>query len=218
MVLFSINLRGRKLIKKIFALLLLTFLIILPAFSQEDAEIEDDYAGITAYGVGEQVFALNAGAVFPLFNIAPFNTDGDAVTALSGLKIGIAGSLKWGSFIKDNLSLGVELAGMSAKTDNRRLTMIPISFVTTYYFISYPFEFPIYINAGFSLNTLDEYFRVTPSIKPGAGAYYNINGEWTVGLNLDYWFMPEIYFTDALAEQSRIANFLQLSFSGVYHF
>ena len=107
---------------------------------------------------------------------------------------------------------------MFATTENRTLTMIPVSFVTEYYFIAYPFEFPIYINTGISLNTLDNYFKITPSIKPGAGVYWNFNGEWAFGLNVDYWFIPELYFSEEYASESRIGNFLQANLSAVYHF
>ncbi|MDC7227185.1 MAG: hypothetical protein PQJ61_10530 [Spirochaetales bacterium] len=190
----------------------------MPVFSQEDEPADDDYAGIAAFTRGEQLFSLNAGAIFPLFTLAPFHEDDEPlVGTLSSTHTGVSGSLKLGFFVRDNLMLGGELAGMYAATDNSSLTMIPITFVTQYYFLKYPFEFPIYINVGVSMNSFDDYFRITPLIKPGAGAYYNINGEWALGLNFDYWFMPELYF-NTYKNETRIANFLQISLSGVYHF
>lgn len=208
--------------KKIITIICLLLICIIPLFAQENDQVtpEDDYVGVVSYSKGEQIFSLNAGAIFPLFTLAPLHADGEElVTSLDdSTNIGIAGNLKWGTFVADNLLLGVELGGMFAATENRTLTMIPISFVTTYYFIAYPFEFPIYLNAGVALNTLDNYFKITPSFKPGAGAYWNFNGEWAFGLNFDYWFIPEIYFSTEYASQSRIANLLQISLSGVYHF
>jgi len=205
--------------KKIIAVICLLVLITIPVFSQEDDPIEDDYAGVVAYSTGEQVFSINAGAMIPLFNLAPFHTaDEPVIGPLTSAKTGVAGSLKLGFFVLDNFMLGGELAGMFATTENRTLTMIPLSFVTSYYFLKYPFEFPIHLNVGISMNSLDEYFKVTPLIKPGAGVYWNMNGEWAFGLNFDYWFMPELYFSEEYASQSRIANFLQISLSAVYHF
>ena len=205
--------------KKIITLICLILLIVLPVIAQDNEESDDDYVGVVAYTTGEQVFSVNAGAIFPLFTLAPFHEDGEPlIGSLSSCKIGISGSLKLGFFVADNFAIGGELAGMFAKTENRTLTMIPLSFTAAYYFIKYPFEFPVYANIGVSLNTLDDYFKVTPLIKPGAGAYWNMNGEWAFGLNFDYWFMPELYFSDEFADQSRIANFLQLSLSAVYHF
>ena len=205
--------------KKIIALICLLVLATIPVFSQEDEPAEDDYAGVAAYTTGEQVFSINAGAIIPLFAIAPFHpADEPAVSTLSGLNVGIAGSLKLGFFVQDNFMLGGELAGMFATTYNRGLAMIPLSFVTCYYFLVYPFEFPIYLNTGVSFNTLEDYFKITPLLKPGFGAYWNINGEWAAGLNFDYWFMPELYFSDEYSGQSRIGNFLQISLSAVYHF
>ena len=205
--------------KKIIALICFLLVMIVPMFAQEQEPSDDDYIGVVSYTKGEQIFSLNAGAIFPLFNLAPFSDASLTLSeTLSSVSPGVAGSIKWGTFISDNFFLGAELCGMFATTYNQTLTMVPISFTAGYYFIKYPFEFPIYINAGFSLNTWDEYFRVTGSIKPGAGAYWNFNGDWAFGLNLDYWFLPELYFSDTLADQSRIANFLQLSLSAVYHF
>ena len=208
-------------IKKITTLLFLTAVLLLPIAAQDSEPADDDdYIGIVSYGEGEQIFSLNGGLIFPLFNIAPFYdaTAGETlITSIEGTNMGFGGSLKWGAFVQDNLLLGVEFGGIFASTENRTLTMIPISFITAYYFIFYPFEFPIYINTGLSLNTLDDYFRITALIKPGISAYWNINGEWSLGLNCEYWLLPEFYF-DEYMYQSRISNFLQLNISAVYHF
>ena len=205
--------------KKIIAIVCLLVLATMPVFTQEDDPADDDYAGIAAYTTGEQVFSINAGAIFPLFTIAPFHTDSEPlIGSLSAANVGISGSLKLGFFVLDNFMIGGELAGMFGTTENRVLTMIPLSFMTGYYFIAYPFEFPVYLNVGVSLNSLDDYFKVSPLLKPGAGAYWNINGEWAAGLNVDYWFIPELYFNETYATESRIANFLQISLSAVYHF
>lgn len=185
----------------------------------QDAETTDDYQGVTSYSTGEQIFTLSAAPIFPLFTIAPFAGSGEAVVnALSSTNIGICGGLKWGTFVTDNYYLGVDLSGMFTSTSSRTLSMIPISFSTGYYFLSWPFEFPVYINAGVSFNTLGDYFMITPAIRPGFGAYYNITDEWSVGLNAEYWFMPEIYFSGDYVEQSMIANFLQVGISAVFHF
>lgn len=205
--------------KTFIAIVCLLILILTPVFSQEDIPSEDEYDGFVSYSSGDQVFSINAGTIIPLFNLAPFHTEEEtAIGSLSSAKVGVAGSLKLGFFVRDNLLLGGELAGMFSVTENRTLYMIPLSFVTSYYFIKYPFEFPVYMNVGVSMNTLDDYFKITPLIKPGAGAYWNFNGEWAFGLNFDYWFIPELYFSEEYVSESRIANFLQISLSALYHF
>jgi len=206
------------LIRNVITVCCLLLLTLFPVFAQEE-DSTDDYIGVTAYSTGEQVFALNALGIIPLFNIVPFPADGESsIGSLDSVKPGIAGSLSLGFFVMDNFMIGGELGGMIAFTENRSLSMVPITFTAAYYFIKYPFEFPVSLDAGITLNSLDDYFKVTPIIKPGAGAYWNLNGEWAIGLKMDYWFMPELYFSDELKSQSRIANFLQLSLSGVYHF
>jgi hypothetical protein len=193
-------------------------LLTVSVFAQE-AKPVDDYLGVTAYSTGEQIFSLTAGPIIPLFTIAPSPAAGDEViTMLSSTNIGVAGGLKWGSFVADNFYLGVDLTGMFGATANRTLSMIPISFTAGYYFLVWPFEFPVYLNTGFSFNTLGDYFTITPSIRPAVGAFWNITEEWAIGLNAEYWFMPEIYFTGDYINQSLIANFLQISLSGVFHF
>jgi hypothetical protein len=218
MVLFlSNNLRGKTLIKKLIILLLMTLIFTGIIYSQSDEN--DEYIGTVAYTQGEQLFSLNAGAVFPLFtlNLSPAAAE-PAVVALDAVKVGVAGALKWGTFVADNLLVGAELSGMFSLTANRTLSMVPLSATAAYYFLAYPFEFPVYLNAGLSFNSLGDYFVVTPSVKPGFGAYWNMDGEWAFGLNFDYWFMPDIYFNEEFADQSRIGNFLQISLSAVYHF
>ena len=191
-------------------------ILITPVFSQENED--DDYIGVIAYTTGDQLFTINAGPIIPLFTWAPSPGDGDDyINSLEGVSVGVAGSLNWGTFIADNFLLGIDLGGMLSWTANRTLSMIPISFRTAYYFMAYPFEIPVYLNTGFSFNTLDDYFTITPCLRPGVGAYWNMNGEWAFGINAEYWFMPELYF-DSMAEQTRIANFLQFSISAVYHF
>lgn len=204
--------------KKTILLLCLLTLLTVTVFAQ-DEEKTDDYLGVTAYSTGEQIFSLNAGPIIPLFTIATSPATGtEAVSALTSTNIGVAGGLKWGSFVADNFYLGIDLTGMFTTTANRTLSMIPISFTTGYYFIVWPFEFPIYLNTGLSFNTLGTYFTITPSIKPGIGAYWNITDEWAIGLNAEYWFMPEIYFSGEFLNQSLIANFLQINLTGVFHF
>ena len=202
----------------------LLFLLIILAvsvawLSAQDQDSDDDYSGIAAYTTGEQLFTVNAGPIIPLFNWAPNPEAGtDYIVPLSNLSVGAAGSLNWGAFVADNLLLGVDISGMIGWTANRTLSMVPISFRTAYYFLYYPFEFPVYIDAGFSFNSLGDFFTITPCLRPGFGAYWNINGEWALGLSTEYWFMPEIYFDAATANQTRVANFLQISISAVYHF
>ena len=202
-------------------LILLSVLLSVLTFglAAQDDGITDDYAGVTSYSTGEQIFSLNAGAIFPLFTISPNPEDGaEVLNFLTTTNIGVSGSLKWGTFVLDNFYLGIDLTGMFATTSNRTLSMIPISFTTGYYFIVWPFEIPVYLNTGFSFNTLGDYFTITPSIRPGFGVYYNVTDDWAVGLNADYWFMPEIYFSGEFVNQSMIANFAQVSISAVFHF
>ncbi len=208
----------KKLVPILLTAMIITVFPITAQTSEED--VSDDYIGKSAYSTGEQVFNINAGAIFPLFTIAPFASEGTSAINpdIGETSIGLTGSLEFGAFVMDNLMLGGELSGMFAATPNRVLTMVPISFTAAYYFMFYPIEVPVHLNIGMSFNTLGDYFTMTPVIKPGIGALWNINDEWAIGLNAEYWFIPEIYYSDEFKDQSRIANFLELGISGSYHF
>lgn len=204
--------------KKILFLFLLVLFIIVPVFSDEkENKGTDDYTGNRPYIKGDQFFSINAGAIFPLFIALPNSNSEDSVKSLDPLKIGIAGGFKWGLFLLNNFSIGAEIYGYYAQTANRNLLMFPISFTTSYYFKVHQFEFPVYMGLGISLNSLEDYFRVTPIIKPGAGAYWTINDKWSIGLNAEYWFIPEIVFGD-YKDQTSLANFCQINLSCIYHF
>ncbi|MDC7124386.1 MAG: hypothetical protein PQJ46_02385 [Spirochaetales bacterium] len=205
-------------IKKILTILLLATLICFPLFSKDDENVTDEYEGITAYSQGQQLLTMTLGGIFPLFNILPQAPTGSVIEDFGTLNIGVAGGIKWGSFIRDNLSLGAEIAFSFETTANRTLNMIPITFVTSYYFMAYPFEFPIYIGTGAAISIIDDYFRVIPIIKPGFGVYWNFNDDWAFGLDVNYWFMPEIYLWGDYQDESSIGNFLHASLSAVYHF
>lgn len=190
--------------------------LLLPAaLTAQGSEGAEKTAGIAfAYDKGNQTFGFTAGPFVPLFTQ---DMSGNTYP-LDNTSIGGAGSLEWGAFFAKNQKLGFEFGGMYTFTPNRVLSMIPITAKYTYYFINYPFEFPVYLGAGLCLNSLNDFFTLTPILKPGASAFWNFNPEWAVGINFQYWWVPEIYFGGDFAEQSRFGNFLEISLSAVYHF
>jgi len=78
------------------------------------------------------------------------------------------------------------------------------------------FEFPVSLQGGLVINRKQEQLYMGPIAIPGISGYYNLNAEWGLGLSLDYWWVPEIYFDKS--ENSSFGNFLELSFSARYHF
>lgn len=55
-------------------------------------------------------------------------------------------------------------------------------------------------------------------MRPGFGAYWDYTTSWAFGVNLYYWWIPQIYTSTALADQTRYGNFLTITLSALYHF
>ena len=201
-----------KLLYRALCTLVAALIFTTPLFAQEDP-IES----VELYSLGDQTFAINAGIVTPLFF---FDLNGNTSPGTENLKIGGAGSLEWGSFLNNELSLGVEVGGYFSFTRlGRGLVIVPISGKLTYFLRSYPFEFPLHIGVGGAFTKLEEDLYFGLIIKPGASAYWNFNTQWSFGLKAEYWMLPELYFGDSPPQnQSTFANFLETNLSIFYHF
>lgn len=197
-------------------LFLLVLLLLLPVmvFSQQDPENGEEEDIVTPmYSLGDQMFFINGGIMVPLF----FQSLTGEVKK-TNLSIGGAGSLAWSAFLNNKLFLGAELGGMFAVSPLKRvLIQIPITARIGYMFHRYPFDFPLLFGTGIIFTKLQEELYVGPVFKPGFSFYWNITNEWALGLNCIYWWVPQIYTKD-LKNSSRFGNFLEISFSGLFHF
>jgi len=176
---------------------------------------------LEAYGLGSQIFTIDAGFFIPLFFHFPAAADNDDVStfepAFGQLSLGGSGSLSWGSYLTPRFAIGVELAGSFSFTPNGYVnSLIPITMFAEYLFRSGSFDFPVSLQGGFVINRVQDQLYMGPVAIPGISGYYNLNAEWGLGLSLDYWWVPEIYFDKS--ENSSFGNFLELSFSARYHF
>ncbi len=189
--------------------LLLAILIPSSAFAQDES--------IDLYGIGDQAFSINAGTILPLFIVG---VDGNAFGGFSKLSLGAAGSLRWGTFLNNEMTIGVDLGGMFAMTKlDRVLVMLPVSAMYTYSFRFYPFEIILQAGLGVNVSKLEDDLHIGPVLKPGASFYWNYSGEWSFGLQTEYWFVPDIYFgRNVPPEQSAFGNFFGLTLTTLYHF
>src|SRR6056297_4195619 len=182
----------------------------------------EDEQFLEAYDLGSQSFTIDAGFFLPLFFHFPGAESNDDVDlfepALGQLTLGGSGSLSWGSYLTPRFALGVELAGSFSFTPNGYVhSLIPITMFGEYLFKSGSFEFPLSLKGGFVINRVQDQLYMGPIAVPGISSYYNLNAEWGLGMSLDYWWVPEIYFGDK-SENSSFGNHLELSFSARYHF
>lgn len=169
------------------------------------------------YSLGDQIFSINAGTILPLFI---FGSDIETVGGFSKLTVGASGSLRWGAFINNEMTLGVDLGGMFAFTKLERvLIMLPVSGMYTYAIRFYPFEVILQAGLGVNFTKMEDDLYIGPILKPGASFYWNYSGEWSFGLQTEYWFVPEIYFgTNVPVEHTAFGNFLGITLTVLYHF
>ncbi len=199
--------------KKIFILVCLAAFLLIPIFSwgQETSKNVQQIS----YSKGDQNFILNGGLFLPLFFLS---LDGTVSPALQKAYPGVTGSLSWVSFLDNRLYLGFEFGGTYSGTLNRTFFMIPVMGKFGYVYTTYPFEIPLSVGAGVDFIKLEDLFTTTAVLKPEAGFYWNWSSEWAFGLNVAYWFVPELYFSDGLSDQSMFGNFLDIRLSAMYHF
>lgn len=189
--------------------------LLLAFFATSSAYAQDET--IDVYGIGDQTFSISAGTILPLFISG---VDGTTVGGFSKLSLGAAGSLRWTTFLNNEMALGVDLGGMFALTKlDRALIMLPLSGIFTYAVRFYPFEVLLQGSLGVNFLKLEDDLYIGPIVKPGASFYWNYSGEWSFGIQAEYWFVPEVYFGNSVPSvHSAFGNFLGITLRTLYHF
>jgi hypothetical protein len=138
-------------------------------------------------------------------NAPSFTLGNQALIISAGLFTPLFFQSPEGSFSGTNLSLGgVGSLQWAAYINNFRF---------------YPFEVPLSISAGINFTRLSDHFQILPIMKPGASFYWNYDYEWGFGLNLIWWWTPNVYFGPTpSSSQTRFGNFLEITLSAMYHF
>ena len=167
------------------------------------------------YQLGNQNFQLSLGMLIPLF----FLNSNNGATAPTNLTLGVAGSLHYSFIIHPIMGLGAELGGAVAFSPNERaLFMVPITLRYTLYLVAPPFEFPLHIGGGISISTFQGSTKIDPFLKIGATGIWNFAPPWGMGLNVEYWFVPQTYPGGSPpSSDSRIGNFMVVNLTAIYH-
>lgn len=201
--------------KLLLSALLLTLFSWTFLYSQDQEETKPQK--IELYGLGDQNFSINVGAIFPLFFFDPTPVDGGSSFAGTNLTVGGEGSLLYEVFLTSNFKVGLELGGMFAFSPNdNSFFMVPITARAAYEFHFGQFSLPFYLGLGVNILTYEEVTDVQFIMKPGVSLYWNYNSDWSFGGNLVYWIAPEIIPSNN--EYDRIGNFLDFTISARYHF
>jgi len=169
-----------------------------------------------SYGLGDQMLSLSLGVFVPLF----FQGGPNGIMP-TNLSLGGAGSLMWSSFLNNNWAIGLDVAGsFSFSPNGRTLFLVSIAPRISYFFHSYPFDIPVFLDAGINFSQLSTSFKVDPVLKPGVGILWNYTPNWSFGANLTYWWIPQIYPSGGQipSTDTRLGNFADVSITALYHF
>lgn len=185
---------------------------VMPLLAQ-DAPGTDTAASASAYALGDQALSISLGPFIPLFFLAP---NGD--TAATNLTLGGAGSISWMAYVSGAVRIGAEIGGMFAFSPNMNaLLTLPILARAQYVLTFYPIEVPLSLGLGINIVKYQDLATIDLLIKPGVSALWIYDSKWSFGLNLAWWL--DMQFAAAPnQDQSRFGNFLEVSFSALYHY
>jgi hypothetical protein len=66
------------------------------------------------------------------------------------------------------------------------------------------------------MTSWNDEFIVDPIVRPGFGIYFDWNAEWSFGLDLTYWFVPQLNSDDS--RFNSLGNFMDANLAAEYHF
>jgi hypothetical protein len=181
---------------------------------EQEIPIESEWTGALpgAYSRGDVMVTLSLGALFPILFL-----DGSTEPAKAydgNIKIGGVGSLGLNYFLTSDIFLGGEINGGFSGSVNNILIQFPFGMRAGYQFILGRFEFPLSLLVGMSSQTYltKHYFGLF--LKPEVSAYWRFNPEWSFGLNVGWWWVPQ--WPKEGREYNRYGNFLSLTLSARY--
>ena len=184
---------------------------VLPAVAQDAAE-PDSPPAASAYALGDQVLSISLGPFIPLFFLA----NGGTPPAATNLTLGGTGSISWMAYVSPTVRVGAEVGGMFSFSPNLNLLLaLPILARVQYVLTFYPFEVPLSLGVGMNIVKYQSLATIDLLIKPGISGLWIYDSKWSFGLNLAWWW--DMQFAADPAE-SRIGNFLEVSFSALYHY
>jgi hypothetical protein len=191
------------------------------AYAQEAPEEEEiiEYK-VEYHSLGDQVFGISTGMMFPLFFENPNlpYSDSDRFTD-TNLNLGGMGSLYYGAYLDNNWQLGMEVGAMfSASPNKNNFYTIPIPIRGSYdiQLMNNLFTIPVFLGAVISMTSYQNSFNVEMIMNPGAGFYWHHSSSWSFGTKVSYWWIPQLYPGDT--GNNRFGNFLEWSLSAVYNF
>jgi hypothetical protein len=198
----------------------LILLLLTPGlclFAQEEPDEDHDFPEsewddiVTApYVLGDKNFIISMGLLIPAY----FG-GGGIENNRHGLSLGGTMSLAFNFFLNQNTFAGGEISGsFSATRGGNMLYIIPFGVRLGYQFLFGRFEFPVSLLIGAAGESYLEKGYLGLFLKPGASAFWRFNPEWSFGLNVNWWFVPQWPNNNLTV----YGNFLELTLAARYHF
>ena len=207
--------------RKLWLCCFLLVVILVPAvFPQTEDQPEGDEDEVTVmalprHTLGDQSLAISAGLFIPLFFqefAGPYHE--------ANLSLGGTADLQWNAYLSAYWRIGLELAGAFCFSPNMHtLLMMPLTVKLTYLISVSRFEFPIFLGMGVNIIRYRDWSHLDLILKPGFGAYWRYDHNWSFGLTLTWWL--DFQYADAdiqSADQARMGNFLAITPSLFYYF
>lgn len=189
-------------------------LALISLFAAVGLNAQSAEAVYESKSLGDKVFSIDLGIDAPLFFQ---DLDGKMVSTNLGVG-GILG-LSMEGYLNNNYRLGGGFKlNFSSNPNGKFLFNLPFFFRNTYEYRFYPFSLRASMDAGVVLVSYNDQIKVDPFLSPSLGLSYNVNAQWTAGLNLGYWWIPQLYLgNDKLWPQSRFGNFSEITLGFTYH-
>lgn len=165
----------------------------------------------------------------PTFNVNDFelNSYGD-----QNINVGLAGNyalspynLFWGGnitlgynfFIDSLFSIGGNVNFNYHRTRGSNVFYnVPLMAKGTINLVAGRYEIPISFSAGIALQSYLTRFYLGPIAKPEIGLFYRTNSEWSIGVTLGAYLMPQYYIGHP--ENNRFGTTVEAGLSIRYHF
>ena len=181
---------------------------------------EESEVVIISRVLGDQFLNIALGLQIPLIIQNP---TGQPPTSPINLELGGSGALAWGAFLGNNFSLGIDIsASYSGDINGKGFFAVPIGIHGDYFFRFAPFELPIHLGLGLHILSYNDIVSVGMMIKTGLSFYWNAFEDWSFGLNVMYWWLPELYLDSdpntPPSSMNRFGNFLEITLSAMYNF
>jgi hypothetical protein len=180
-----------------------------------EAPIESRWSGsyFDTFSKGDSVFNINIGGITP--------TVLSKGAASQFPTIGGTLSLVGSYFLSSKVFVGGGLYGMFISTiGENQLYVVPMGPHVGVQWIARRFEFPVSLMAGWAWQSYVGKLYFGPIVKPQAAVLFRAFSNWSFGLALDWWFIPQIGVKSggSTNPQDVFANFLELKAVARYQF